>query len=454
MTTEEAGKVNQIVWQERFNIGVEVIDTEHRKLFGILNRLFAYKTEEAKSQWLCQEGIKYFKDHAMKHFIDEEQYMASIDYAGFETHRRLHDNFRRKTLPALERELSQSAFSSEAIDHFLGVCAGWLIGHTLTEDQAITGKTVSQWGELLPQEQQDAMKKMIIRLLRNMFQLRARVVSECYGGEKFGNGIYYRLAYASKENERWEIILAFEEKMILNTIGNMMRSDAEEVSVLLVNIVRYIAQQFVQCISEQYPNFEQYEMKEEKLLSYEQFQKKFEKERPQSSLLFDTGQGYFAYCVIAPELFEKNPVEGVTIDADNAMVEIDKYLKKNVNSHKKKVLVVDDSEVLRQAMRTLLHKDYDVELAVSAIAAIKCITLDRPDLMLLDYEMPICNGRQILEMMRADPDFEDIPVIFLTGNTSREYVQKVVALKPADYLLKTLKPEEVKKSIDDFFKKQ
>ena len=60
---------NQLVWQDRFNIGVSSIDKEHRKLFSIMNRLFAYKKQEGKSQWVCQEGIKYFKDHAMKHFI-------------------------------------------------------------------------------------------------------------------------------------------------------------------------------------------------------------------------------------------------------------------------------------------------------------------------------------------------------------------------------------------------
>lgn len=91
---------NQFIWQDRFNIGVEVIDREHRKLFSIMNRLMKFREQEDKSQWVCQEGVKYFKDHAMKHFAEEEVYMASIDYKGFETHRRLHDNFRQKTLPA------------------------------------------------------------------------------------------------------------------------------------------------------------------------------------------------------------------------------------------------------------------------------------------------------------------------------------------------------------------
>ena len=53
---------NQLVWQDRFNIGVEIVDNEHKKLFGILNRLFMYKSEESKSQWeigraSCRERV-------------------------------------------------------------------------------------------------------------------------------------------------------------------------------------------------------------------------------------------------------------------------------------------------------------------------------------------------------------------------------------------------------------
>lgn len=88
------------------------------------------------------------------------------------------------------------------------------------------------------------------------------------------------------------------------------------------------------------------------------------------------------------------------------------------------------------------------------MAAIRSITLNRPDLVLLDYEMPVCDGRQVLDMIRAEEETADIPVIFLTGRGDKESIQKIVPLKPAGYLLKTMKPEEIKKSVDNFFEKQ
>ncbi len=441
---------NRLVWQDRYNIGVSFIDEEHKKLFSILNRLFEHKKNEEKSRWVCEEGIKYFKGHAMKHFAEEEAYMAHIHYMGFDGHRRLHDDFRKKTLTALERELEQSNYSEDAVNHFLGVCAGWLVGHTLTEDRAITGKTMSKWGELLPEEEQTAMGQTIIQLLHDMFMLDAKVVSECYGGEKFGTGIYYRLVYSTKHGKKWEILLVFEQKLIVNTVGHMMDSDTDTVNVMLMNAVRHMAQQFVNRVSERFPSADMYEIKEENLLSYEQFERKFQDQTPQFSLLFDTGAGYFAYCVIAPHLLQDG--NGVSIKADNAMTEIKKYLDKNKKSTKKKILIVDDSDVMLHAMKGLLEKDYEVALAKSGLSAIRSITLDRPDLVLLDYEMPVCNGSQVLEMIRAEEDFADIPVVFLTGRGDKESVKKVIALKPQGYLVKNMAPGDIKKSIDQFMK--
>ena len=443
---------DQFMWQERFNIGVEVIDREHKKLFSILRKLLAFSKDAEKKQWVCQEGIKNFQEHAMKHFAEEEVYMASIGYHGYEMHRRLHDTFRKKTLPEIQKELEQTNYSDDAVEHFLGVCAGWLIGHTLTEDRAITGKALSKWVGLLPEEEQSAMKKVIIELLYELFRLNARLISESYGGEKFGKGIYYRLVYGSKEGETWEIFLVFEERLLISTLDGILGSDADKLDVMMMNMTRYTAQQFMERIKAHIPSAELLEVKEENLLTYEQFQKAFGRYTPQISLLFDTGEGYFAYCVMAPHLLKE--MKGTSIKADNAVDQIKKYLKNNDTIKKKKVLVVDDSIVVRQAMKELLSKDYEVVLAESGLSAIRCMILDKPDLVLLDYEMPVCNGRQVLEMIRAEKELADISVIFLTNTVDKESVSKVVSLKPTDYLVKTLKPEDIKKNIDKFFQKQ
>ena len=106
---------------------------------------------------------------------------------------------------------------------------------------------------------------------------------------------------------------------------------------------------------------------------------------------------------------------------------------------------------IRQGMKELLSSDYEIALAKSGMSALQSISLDKPDLVLLDYEMPVCDGRQVLQMIRSEEDFAGLPVIFLTGRTDPESVKKVISLKPEGYLSKYLKQDEIKKKIDSFF---
>ena len=111
---------SQLVWQDSFNIGVEAIDKEHQRLFKIINKLFMVdgEEEEEKSRWACQEGIKYFKGHALKHFVDEEKYMESIGYEGLKRHRHIHRNFQENILPALEEELEKMELQPDSPTKF------------------------------------------------------------------------------------------------------------------------------------------------------------------------------------------------------------------------------------------------------------------------------------------------------------------------------------------------
>ncbi len=445
---------NQFVWRERFNTGVDTIDKEHQKLFKIINKLFAFREDETVNQWACQESIKFFKEHAINHFADEEAYMASIDYEWLDQHKRLHRGFRENTLPALERELEQTQYSPDAIEHFLGVCAGWLIGHTLTEDLAITGKKTKKSMKLVSSDYIADTEKIIVNLISDMFELDSHMISDSYNGDKFGNGVYYRLIYgAPSTKKKQEVILIFEEKLLINTVGKIMGIKTNKLDNSLIHASRYVARKFVDRVMEQFQTEDAYELQAENLLSYEQFQKVFELENPQVRLLFNTDAGYFSYCMIAPHLLETDI--GSRIGADNAMDEVKEYLKnRETESAKPKVLIVDDSMTIREHMRELLCDNYNITLAESSLAAIRSITLNKPDLVLLDYEMPVCDGRQMLEMLRSDHEFADVPVIFLTGRSDPESVKNVMSLKPAGYLLKHLNPADIKKNIDSYFEKK
>lgn len=142
------------------------------------------------------------------------------------------------------------------------------------------------------------------------------------------------------------------------------------------------------------------------------------------------------------------------IDVSDIVKTVDEFVKKHGSHLKKKILVVDDSGAMLRNVKGWLEDKYQVALANSGAMAIKYLSLNRPDLVLLDYEMPVVDGKQVLEMMRTEMEFSDIPVIFLTSKSDKESVLKVMELKPEGYLLKTMPPEEIVRAIDEFFVKR
>lgn len=156
--------------------------------------------------------------------------------------------------------------------------------------------------------------------------------------------------------------------------------------------------------------------------------------------------------LILPHLIQGEYVRPINVK--EMVDEIRSYLESHDAKKKKKILVVDDSGVMLHSIKGWLGKDYQITLANSGLSAIKYMILNRPDLILMDYEMPVCDGRQTLEMIRSETEVADIPVIFLTSKGDKESIMKVMALKPEGYLLKSMKPAEIKKYIDDFFEKK
>ena len=436
-----------VAWNKRYEIGVDFIDKEHKQLFATMSKLLTLGEDKEKQEWVCKEGIKYIKNHTLEHFDHEEAYMESIEYSDYEIHKRLHDNFRNYTLPALEKELEETGYSTESIRHFLGVCIGWVVSHTQTEDQAIGGKGMTRWMDVPQDEEMDVLEQTIVQTFDKLVQMKAKVVSRHYEGENFGKMIALRFIYGDKKEKKWEVLLCCEEKFLMTTVANMLDTKILKVDDLVININRYFARQFLENISECFPDLANLEVVGEALLTYEQVEKKFETEQPTCSLLLDTGAGYFAFCVTATDSLRGKIVS--PINHQNAMSQINSYLAGE--KRKKKILIVDDSDFMRKNVINLLQDDYEMLESSSSVAAIKRITVDRPDLILLDYEMPVCDGRQTLEMIRSDEEIADIPVIFLTNKGDAESVKKVMALKPNGYLLKTMPEQEIKNIISNFF---
>ncbi len=116
-------------------------------------------------------------------------------------------------------------------------------------------------------------------------------------------------------------------------------------------------------------------------------------------------------------------------------------------SEKKRILIIDDDPSYAKMVREFIKDKYKVDIVTNGMQAItfllKASETKQVDMILLDYEMPVVDGPQVLQMLRQEPATQDIPVVFLTGVGTKEAVSRVMQLKPEGYILKSTSKDDL-----------
>ena len=141
-------------WEERdilfgfsdeYQIGVDIIDHEHKHIFGILERADNLLRSWSENNTLDDfiSVFDEFKAYSEIHFEDEEAYMQSINYDGYEAQKRVHDAFIAKM-----EEVDLEKIDLEKTDHsirdymesLIEFSLGWMVNHVLHMDSKIPGR--------------------------------------------------------------------------------------------------------------------------------------------------------------------------------------------------------------------------------------------------------------------------------------------------------------------------
>lgn len=108
----------------------------------------------------------------------------------------------------------------------------------------------------------------------------------------------------------------------------------------------------------------------------------------------------------------------------------------NLVGHKY-VLMVDDSPFVREVLaRTVQEMGHCVTKAEDGIMGLKMALEQRPDVIILDVKMPGMDGIEVLDKLRADPQFEETLIVMLTSHGDGEIVKQALSRKANDYILK------------------
>lgn len=114
----------------------------------------------------------------------------------------------------------------------------------------------------------------------------------------------------------------------------------------------------------------------------------------------------------------------------------------------KKVLIVDDELSILVPLKFLLEKsDYRVALAQSGKDALEKISQSKPDLILLDIMLPDLDGYEIFQLIRENPDWNDIKVIYLSAKNRDVDIAKGLNLGVDAYVTKPFSNSELLEKI-------
>ncbi len=149
------------------------------------------------------------------------------------------------------------------------------------------------------------------------------------------------------------------------------------------------------------------------------------------------------------------------IEETNKMIDLaKKYLEgavfeskdsTNSDSNEKSILVVDDSDLIQKFINKIFHEDYNVIVASDgqqAIDTIKNQTGGKIVAMLLDLNMPKVDGFEVLEYFKENDLFKSLPVSIITGDDSKERIDKAFKYPIVDMIVKPFNESNIKRVIE------
>lgn len=119
----------------------------------------------------------------------------------------------------------------------------------------------------------------------------------------------------------------------------------------------------------------------------------------------------------------------------------------------KKVLLVDDTRLNRELAKDILEmKGYQVITAVDGTECLASVHQHKPDIILLDIELPDISGLEIVRIIKKDPETKDIPVIALTVHDQTDDTKNFLAAGFAGHIPKPFDVKKFPQLVAEFLK--
>lgn len=128
----------------------------------------------------------------------------------------------------------------------------------------------------------------------------------------------------------------------------------------------------------------------------------------------------------------------------------------NLESGKRKVLIVDDDAEIVELLVDVLSRDgrFEIKTAASGYEAGIQTQQFRPDLILLDYMLPDVNGNVVCQTIKKNPEFEHIKIIIVSGVVKRDEIKQLLKSGAEDFIKKPFNIAELTEKVTAVLKMQ
>jgi two-component system, cell cycle response regulator DivK len=117
----------------------------------------------------------------------------------------------------------------------------------------------------------------------------------------------------------------------------------------------------------------------------------------------------------------------------------------------KRILVVEDTEDNRRILRDLLTRaGFDLIEATDGESGVSMATAHRPDLILMDIQLPVFDGYEATRRIKANPETKDIPIIAVTSYALSGDESKAIAAGCNGYVAKPFSPRKILAMVQEF----
>jgi hemerythrin-like metal-binding domain len=119
-----------IEWDDKYSVGISIIDNEHKQLIGIMNKAIALEQNSNNPKEIAAV-LNEMNKYVQTHFATEEAYMAKFNYSDYENHRKEHQAFSIETMAFFDKITdSNRQLTCEILEHL----KSWLVNHVLGTD--------------------------------------------------------------------------------------------------------------------------------------------------------------------------------------------------------------------------------------------------------------------------------------------------------------------------------